>query len=99
MSVNSVLNIISDVIKGWDPKDSTTLRRPLNKSKIPNDSSPLKNLCVGIPKEFYCPGLSPEVVEVWNDVADLLEKCGARVVQVSSIVHFAREQKTNTLMY
>lgn len=50
-----------DIIKGWDPKDSTTLQRPLNKSKLKRTSAKLSKLCVGIPKEFYCPGLSSEV--------------------------------------
>lgn len=43
----------------------------------------LAGLCIGIPKEFHCPGLSQEVVQAWNDVADILEKKGARVIQVS----------------
>lgn len=50
-----------DIIKGWDPKDSTTLQRPLNKSKLKRTSAKLSKLCVGIPKEFHCPGLSSEV--------------------------------------
>ncbi|KAK4018833.1 hypothetical protein OUZ56_000873 [Daphnia magna] len=72
-----------DIIKGWDPKDSTTLQRPLNKSKLKRTSAKLSKLCVGIPKEFHCPGLSSEVSDAWRDVMDLLENCGIRVVQVS----------------
>lgn len=90
--IKCIFNTILDVIKGWDPMDSTTLRRPLNKSKFPISSltsdKPMHKLCVGIPKEFHCPGLSPEVIETWNDVTDLLEKCGAHVVQVSFIEQF-----------
>ena len=71
-----------DVIKGWDPKDSTTLPRLLNRSKLRSGSHRLDQLSIGIPKEFYCSGLSSEVVEIWNNVADVLEKLGARVVEV-----------------
>nr|CAH0099675.1 unnamed protein product [Daphnia galeata] len=73
---------VFDVIKGCDPKDSTTLPRPLSKSKL-KSTNKFDKLCVGIPKEFHCPGMSSEVIEVWNDVADLLENSGFRVVQVS----------------
>jgi hypothetical protein len=53
----------TDVIKGCDPKDPTTLQRPLNKSKLKRSFNKFDHLCVGIPKEFYCPGLSSEVVD------------------------------------
>ncbi|EFX78989.1 hypothetical protein DAPPUDRAFT_188353 [Daphnia pulex] len=74
---------VFEVIKGCDPKDSTTLQRTLNKSKTKRSSSKFDKLCVGIPKEFYCPGLSSEVIDAWKDVADLLENSGFRVIQVS----------------
>lgn len=34
---------------------------------------------VGIPQEYHCPGMQDEVVELWTDVADLLEKLGCEV--------------------
>ena len=51
-----------DVIKGCDPKDSTTLPRPLSKSKL-KSTNKFDKICVGIPKEFHCPGMSSEVIE------------------------------------
>lgn len=96
VNFNVILFKIKDIIKGWDPKDTTTLQRPLSKSKLPDGSDSLDGLCVGIPKEFHCPGLSSEVVEVWNNVADLLEKSGARVVQVIFPQKFYTSLKTQT---
>lgn len=42
----------------------------------------LKGLKVGIPVEYFSEHLSPEVHEVWNEVANLLEADGAEVRQV-----------------
>uniref|UniRef100_A0A3P8U9T4 Glutamyl-tRNA(Gln) amidotransferase subunit A, mitochondrial n=1 Tax=Cynoglossus semilaevis TaxID=244447 RepID=A0A3P8U9T4_CYNSE len=43
----------------------------------------VKNLCVGIPKEYHAPGLSAETVAQWSRVADMFEGAGARVKEVS----------------
>lgn len=72
---------MSDVLAGHDPLDSTTIKDdfiPLDLSK----DIDISKMRIGIPKEYHCPGMSDEVVETWSEVADILEKAGAEVVQV-----------------
>ncbi|XP_004523354.1 glutamyl-tRNA(Gln) amidotransferase subunit A, mitochondrial [Ceratitis capitata] len=75
---------ILNAIAGPDAKDSTTIRRPFKKIDIPFfEDFDLRNVRVGIPKEYHCEGLTKEVLETWMKVADLLEDNGAHVEQVS----------------
>ncbi|KAM9354333.1 glutamyl-tRNA(Gln) amidotransferase subunit A, mitochondrial [Pholidichthys leucotaenia] len=74
--------IVLGVLQGVDVRDSTTLPVPPSLAELPDDFS-VNGLRVGIPKEYHAPGLSPETVEQWSRVADLLEEAGARLEQVS----------------
>ncbi|KFD56794.1 hypothetical protein M513_02471 [Trichuris suis] len=70
-------------ISSWDCHDSTLARSSRGDFSI-NDPSSAKKLCVGIPKEFYPPGLAGDVLTFWKDVARLLERDGGcRLVEVS----------------
>ncbi|XP_036323048.1 glutamyl-tRNA(Gln) amidotransferase subunit A, mitochondrial [Rhagoletis pomonella] len=82
-SVGDCLDILN-AIAGPDAKDSTTLRNPFRKIEIPCfEDIDLRNVRIGIPKEYHCEGLSGEVLETWMKVADLLADGGAQVQQVS----------------
>ncbi|XP_027856555.1 glutamyl-tRNA(Gln) amidotransferase subunit A, mitochondrial [Xiphophorus couchianus] len=70
------------VLQGIDVRDSTTVPAPSALAELPEDFD-VKNICVGIPKEYHAPGLSEETLAQWSRVADLFEKAGARVEQVS----------------
>jgi aspartyl-tRNA(Asn)/glutamyl-tRNA(Gln) amidotransferase subunit A len=79
---------LSDVLAGHDPLDSTTVEddfTPLDLSQ----NIDITKVRFGIPKEYHCPGMSVEVVEVWSEVADILEQAGAEVIQVEKYkMHF-----------
>ncbi|XP_054733802.1 glutamyl-tRNA(Gln) amidotransferase subunit A, mitochondrial [Anastrepha obliqua] len=82
-SVSDCVDVLN-AIAGPDAKDSTTLRKPFRKINIPHFGDiDLRNVRIGIPKEYHCEGLSEEVLETWMKVADLLEDGGAHVQQVS----------------
>ncbi|XP_068195283.1 glutamyl-tRNA(Gln) amidotransferase subunit A, mitochondrial isoform X2 [Antennarius striatus] len=74
--------IVLETLQGVDVRDSTT---------VPGTSSPserlehcdVSNMCVGVPKEYHAPHLSEETVTQWRRVADMFERAGARVEQVS----------------
>lgn len=66
---------------GPDVMDSTTLKRPYQNVTLSQDFT-LKNVRVGIPKEYYCSEMSSDVTSTWTYVADMLEKAGAIVNQV-----------------
>ncbi|XP_022668645.1 glutamyl-tRNA(Gln) amidotransferase subunit A, mitochondrial-like isoform X2 [Varroa jacobsoni] len=71
---------------GKDSRDPTTIdtSKYFAAKDLQLDSTPTWNgLKVGIPQEYFCPGMQDEVVNLWRDVADLMAKQGAKVVPVS----------------
>ncbi|XP_028995374.1 glutamyl-tRNA(Gln) amidotransferase subunit A, mitochondrial [Betta splendens] len=74
--------IVLGILQDLDVQDSTTIPAPASLADLPVDFN-VKNLCVGIPKEYHAPGLSEEVLAQWSHVADMFERSGARVEQVS----------------
>lgn len=73
---------VFNTIAGSDPMDATTIKKAFEKVKL-LDKFEIKNLRVGIPKEYHCEGLSAETLEVWSAVADYLENNGAMVKEIS----------------
>ncbi|KAF5904232.1 glutamyl-tRNA(Gln) amidotransferase subunit A, mitochondrial, partial [Clarias magur] len=70
------------VLQGRDVKDSTTVHAPKSPSALPQEFD-VRGVCVGIPKEYHAPGLSAETLSEWTRVADMFERAGARVCEVS----------------
>lgn len=73
---------ILDLIAGRDEKDSTSLKRPVDKI-ILDDEPSVKNLTVGIPYEYHAPGTSMDVIDEWDRITTEFEKAGAKVISVS----------------
>ncbi len=74
--------LLLGVIGGYDPQDSTSIDRPL-----PNFSSGLrkgiKGLRLGLPQEFFPPGIDPPVQDALNRAIDQLSSEGAEIEEVS----------------
>ena len=74
--------LMLEAIAGKDPCDSTSVDQP-----VPAYASKLnggvRGLKVGMPKEYFIPGMQPEVEKAVKDGLRLLEKNGATVVEVS----------------
>ena len=70
------------VIAGHDPNDSTSVDRA-----VPDYSAALtgsvKDLRIGIPKEYFVEGMQPEVERGVRAAIRILEQLGARVTEVS----------------
>lgn len=82
-TINDCVDIFN-VIAGPDKFDSTTIKKPFTPIELPRiEEISIKKLRIGIPREYHCQGLSPEVLEAWTKVADLLEANGAEVKEVS----------------
>ncbi|MGA1664161.1 MAG: Asp-tRNA(Asn)/Glu-tRNA(Gln) amidotransferase subunit GatA [Burkholderiaceae bacterium] len=79
-----------NAMAGFDPKDSTSLERPSEDfsrlfdqpTKEATDSQPLKGLKIGLPKQFFGPGLSSEVRTVVDSATAQLQALGAVVLEV-----------------
>ncbi|MEQ2244869.1 Glu-AdT subunit A [Ilyodon furcidens] len=80
-SVNDAA-IVLGVLQGIDVSDSTTVPAPSTLTELHEDID-VRSIRVGIPKEYHAPGLSEETLAQWSRVADLFERAGARVEQVS----------------
>uniref|UniRef100_A0A8D0D8X0 Glutamyl-tRNA(Gln) amidotransferase subunit A, mitochondrial n=1 Tax=Sander lucioperca TaxID=283035 RepID=A0A8D0D8X0_SANLU len=74
--------IVLGILQGLDIRDSTTVPAPSSLTELP-EYFDVKNICVGIPKEYHAPGLSEETLTQWSRVADMFERAGARVKQVA----------------
>lgn len=74
--------IVLGILQGLDRRDSTTIPAPSPLTELPEDFD-VKDMCIGIPKEYHAPGLSAQTLAQWSHVADMLERGGARVEQVS----------------
>lgn len=82
-SVEDCIEILN-TIAGPDSMDSTSSRKAFKKILHKNiDEISLKNIRIGIPKEYYCDGLSDSVLQTWMKVADILENNGAIIKQIS----------------
>ncbi len=75
---------VAQVMAGQDPWDSTTSDVPVPGYDCSCGACPrLKNLKIGIPKEYFGEGIEPEVEKLVRRALTQLEDLGARVVEVS----------------
>src|SRR5678815_5181158 len=80
-SVRDCAQVLS-IICGFDPYDSTSADVPVE--PFPRDSDqPLKDVRIGIPKEYFVPGLDPEVKQRFQESISLFEKLGCRIDEIS----------------
>ena len=70
--------IVFEAIKGKDEKDSTSLE-----AEDRNFELDIKNLKIGIPKEYFIKGLDPEVEKAVKQAIDKYKEMGAKVMEVS----------------
>jgi len=74
--------ILLNIIAGHDERDSTSVDCPVPdyRQTLGND---LKGLRIGIPKEYFIDGLSPDVREATRAAIDVLKKQGVTVHDIS----------------
>ena len=74
--------VLLNVICGSDPEDSTS-----SDEQMPDLAAdlqkPLKDLRIGLPKEYFVEGLDKEVRQIVLDAVSFFERSGARVSEVS----------------
>jgi aspartyl-tRNA(Asn)/glutamyl-tRNA(Gln) amidotransferase subunit A len=74
--------LLLQVIAGEDPKDNTSAPVPVP-DYLSRISQGVRGLRVGVPKEYFVPGLEKEVEESVKKALEVLEDLGADVKEVS----------------
>jgi aspartyl-tRNA(Asn)/glutamyl-tRNA(Gln) amidotransferase subunit A len=76
------LALTAEAISGHDPKDSTTGEQPVPEySRNLKDS--LKGMRLGVPKEYFVPGMEADVEKRVYEAIEELKKLGAEIIEVS----------------
>jgi aspartyl-tRNA(Asn)/glutamyl-tRNA(Gln) amidotransferase subunit A len=72
--------MVFEVIRGKDEMDSTGLSP---KSSIGKAAFKIKDLKIGVPKEYFIKGIDPKVEKIIKKAISQYEKMGAKVMEVS----------------
>jgi len=80
-SVRDCAQVLS-IISGFDPYDSTSADVPVEPFVNGIEGS-LKDVRIGVPKEYFVPGLDPEVRKRFEDSIKLFESLGCRIEDIS----------------
>lgn len=73
--------LLFGVIAGHDPRDSTSMPAPT--PDVTRLDGGLRGLRVGVPQEYFIPGMQPEVEQAVRAALQTLAALGAQVVEVS----------------
>ncbi len=74
--------LLLNTMAGFDPRDSTSIERPQEDftAGLNND---IKGLRIGVPREYFGPGLAPDVEQAIRAALSEYEKLGAVLVDIS----------------
>lgn len=75
--------VVTQVISGHDPLDSTTLPQPAPDLSSGLEEADLRGLVVGVPAEYFPPDMDGEVIEVCRAAIDRMRAAGAEIRDVS----------------
>lgn len=75
--------IVFNAIKGKDPLDSTSVESRISKSKFQNEKFDIRNLKLGIPREYFIKGIDPEVERNVKKEIKKFEDLGAKIQEIS----------------
>ncbi len=73
--------ILFNVIHGHDPKDATSADRP-REQITPQGAGDLHGLRVGVPDEYFIPGLQSEVERAVRSAIQIFESLGAEIIPI-----------------
>ena len=74
--------LMLETIAGYDPSDSTSIDAPVPPYSRYLDGD-VKGLRVGIPKEYFIPGMQPEVEQAIREAIRTLERNGIETEEIS----------------
>ncbi|WP_018953305.1 Asp-tRNA(Asn)/Glu-tRNA(Gln) amidotransferase subunit GatA [Thioalkalivibrio sulfidiphilus] len=73
--------LLANVMSGFDPRDSTSIERP-EEDFTARLNEPLKDLRIGLPREFFGEGLDAGVAKAIEEAIEQYRKLGAEVKEV-----------------
>ena len=76
------LGLVLNTMVGFDPRDSTSIERPAEDYTAAL-GQPLKGLRIGLPREYFSGGVSPDVAQAIDAALEVYDRLGARRVEVS----------------
>ena len=71
------------IISGYDTKDQTSANIPAEDKLAQAEKIDIKNLKIGIPKEYFASGLDPEIADAVLKKAKKLEEKGAKLIDIT----------------
>lgn len=75
--------LLHEVIAGHDPRDSTSIDRPVPPVVAAAQRADVKGLKIGVVKELGGEGFEPDITARFEESLDLLRGAGAEIVEVS----------------
>jgi len=73
--------LLLNILAGHDVLDSTSSTQPLE-NYTANLNKPIKNLKIGLPKQFFGAGIDPEIKNKIQDSLKIFESLGAEFIEV-----------------
>ena len=74
--------LMLNAMAGFDPQDSTSVQQEAPDFTA-DLNQPLQGLKVGLPKEFFGPGLNPQVAQCIMTAVQQIEALGAQIIDIS----------------
>lgn len=74
--------LLLEVIAGHDPRDNTSINRPVPKYTAALGQS-VKGMKLGVPKEYFIKGIDPEVEKAVRAAIEQYRQLGAEIVEIS----------------
>lgn len=74
--------IVFELIAGVDPRDATTVDLPVPHIRLEEETD-LSSLRVGVPKEYFIPGMQPQVEQAIRKAILHLQELGAVIEEIS----------------
>jgi len=76
------VELIFRLMAGFDERDATSSDAPVQDA-VCNDQADIKGLRIGVPKEYFIPGMQPEVERSVRDAIKVYESLSADIMEIS----------------
>jgi len=75
--------IVFNALRGKDAYDDTTINTKYESDLLQPDFEKLRGMTIGLPKEYFIPGIESEVQKAIEDTIDFYKKQGIKIKEIS----------------